>query len=127
VATLLPITVTHKKGRQSGDLFCLVGFGSDLVAKRSLDLALQILAFATAFLRDAFAFKNWIVRCATSGLLDVSSDFIANAFGFVGQFAHDMFLSAYSASAEVRAGTSGQSLAQLMVPWRQRRLGQPES
>jgi hypothetical protein len=55
---------------------------SDLVAERALDLALQILGFALAFLRFAFGAKTLIVGRLADSLLGVASSFVCEPLAF---------------------------------------------
>src|SRR3546814_12146251 len=61
---------------------------SELVAKRALDLALQILGFALAFLHFAFGAQTVIVRRLADGLLGVADGFVGEALGFVLECTH---------------------------------------
>src|SRR3546814_10011297 len=70
---------------------CLFGRrcpASELVAKRALDLALQILGFALAFLHFAFGAQTVIVRRLADGLLGVADGFVGEALGFVLECTH---------------------------------------
>jgi hypothetical protein len=73
-----------KKAAKAGGLSINGLESSDLVAKRAFDLALKLLTFALALLRNAFGFQLGIVGCAASGLLDVACEFVAKSFGFIG-------------------------------------------
>lgn len=55
----------------------------NFVADRALYFALKILALAFAFLRDAFGLQGLISGYLARSLLEVSCDFVAEAFGLV--------------------------------------------
>jgi hypothetical protein len=55
----------------------------DFVADRALYFALKILALAFAFLRDAFGLQALISGYLARSLLEVSCDFVAEAFSLV--------------------------------------------
>lgn len=72
-----------KKAANAATCFIWIFIGSDLVAKRTLDLARQVLGFALAFLRSAFGFEVRIFGRTASRLFRVSCNFVAKPFGFV--------------------------------------------
>lgn len=55
----------------------------DFVADRALYFAFKILALAFAFLRDTFSLQVRIAGYFACSLLEVSYNFIAEAFGLV--------------------------------------------